>query len=246
MTALAVQPVRNLAERAQALNAAHAAESARDLLDAVIHREFPGRIALVSSFGIEAAVLLHLVASVDPATPVIFLDTGKLFGETLRYRDALIRRLGLTDVRTFVPDAQDIAAEDPDGGLWHTDADRCCFIRKVLPLQRALNGFDAWINGRKGHHGDRRPGLPKIEFAGGRIKVNALAAWTPQDIASYFAAANLPHHPLEADGFTSIGCMPCSSRTAPGEAVRAGRWRGTAKTECGIHFDSADAAPRGE
>jgi phosphoadenosine phosphosulfate reductase len=246
MTALAVQSVRSLADRAQALNAAYASWSARDLLGSVIHEEFPGRVALVSSFGIEAAVLLHLVASVDPATPVIFLDTGKLFGETLRYRDELIRRLGLRDVRTFVPDASDIAAEDPDGGLWDADPDRCCFIRKVLPLQRALTGFDAWINGRKGHHGGRREGLPKIEAAGGRIKVNALAAWTPADIAAYFAAADLPRHPLEADGFSSIGCMPCSSRTAPGEAARAGRWRGTGKTECGIHLDAANAAPRGE
>jgi phosphoadenosine phosphosulfate reductase len=246
MTALAVQSVRSLADRAQALNAAYASQSARDLLGAVIHQEFPGRIALVSSFGIEAAVLLHLVASVDPATPVVFLDTGKLFGETLRYRDALIRRLGLADVRSFVPNAQDLAAEDPDGGLWHADPDRCCFIRKVLPLQRALTGFDAWINGRKGHHGGRRVGLPKVEAAGGRIKVNALATWTPQDIAAYFAAADLPRHPLWANGFASIGCMPCSSRTAPGEAARAGRWRGTAKTECGIHLEAADSAPRGE
>jgi phosphoadenosine phosphosulfate reductase len=206
-----------------------------DFLAAAL-RAFPGRIALVSSFGAEAAVLLHMAAAIDPALPVIFLDTGKLFGETRRYRDTLIRRLGLHDVRTVEPDAKRLAAEDPQGMLWHSAPDRCCALRKVEPLTRALAPFDAWINGRKRSHGALRAHLPLVERAEGRIKLNPLADWSAEDVAAYFATHDLPHHPLEEDGFTSIGCMPCTDRAKPGEAPRAGRWRGQNKTECGIHL----------
>ena len=220
---------------------------ARELLAEMIRNEFPGRIALVSSFGIEAAVLLHMVASIDRATPVLFLDTGKLFGETLRYRDRLIAQLELRDVRAITPDAARLGAEDPDGVLWRSDPDRCCAIRKVEPLARALEGFDAWINGRKRYHGGLRSDISVIEAAGGRIKINPLAAWGPEQIAAYFEAHDLPQHPLAADGFRSIGCMPCSDRVQIGEDARAGRWRGRAKSECGIHLPlPAAAGPREE
>lgn len=246
MTALAVDTGSSLRLRARDLNDRCAAYGARDLLTTIIKREFPGRTALVSSFGVEAAVLLHLVASIDVRTPVIFLDTGKLFGETLRYRDSLVRRLGLIDVRTIEPEPADVDREDPEGVLWHDDPDRCCFIRKVLPLERALVGFAAWINGRKGYHGHLRTGLPRIETAAGRIKINPLAAWTPQEMTAYFSAHDLPLHPLQANGFTSIGCIPCSSRTVAGEGARDGRWRGRAKSECGIHSNAAQPAEREE
>jgi phosphoadenosine phosphosulfate reductase len=173
--------------RVRALERRYRGVETRALLDGLINTEFPGRIAVVSSFGIEAAVLLHLVASVAPSAPIVFLDTGKLFGETLRYRDTLVKRLGLSDVRSIGPDARDVAAEDPDGVLWSEEADRCCFIRKVLPLRRALAGFDAWINGRKGYQGGRRAGLATLEAADGRVKVNPLAAWTRADIEASFA-----------------------------------------------------------
>ncbi len=235
----AAERVRRLARRCEGLDA-------RALLATLIEEEFPGRIALVSSFGIEAAVLLHLVAEVDPRTPVIFLDTGKLFGETLRYRDALVARLGLSDVRSVGPDVRNLAAEDPDGVLWSEDPDRCCFLRKVAPLHRALVGFEAWINGRKAYHGGRRAGLPLLEAADGRVKVNPLAGWSRDEVAAYFERHGLPRHPLEADGFTSIGCMPCSSRTLAGEGPRAGRWRGLYKSECGIHLDLPTSSGRGE
>ena len=227
-----------LAARAEAI-------MARELLAEMIRREFPGRIALVSSFGIEAAVLLHMISTIDAATPVIFLDTGKLFGETLRYRDELVRRLGLIDVRSIQPDAARLAAEDPAGSLWRSDPDRCCAIRKVEPLERALAGFDAWINGRKRHHGGPRSALPVVEAADGRIKINPLASWGPAEIDAYFAAHDLPRHPLEADGYRSVGCLPCSDRAQPGEGARDGRWRGSGKTECGIHV-SVVQAPRDE
>lgn len=206
-----------------------------DLLAAAICA-FPGRIALVSSFGAEAAVLLHMAAAVDRSLPVVFLDTGKLFGETLRYRDHLVRRLGLRDVRTFAPDAACLAAEDPAGLLWRSDPDRCCALRKVEPLARALDGFDAWISGRKRSHGGQRAALPAVEAAAGRVKFNPLAEWTGDDVARYFAIHEMPRHPLMADGYTSIGCRPCTDRTSAGEDPRAGRWRGRAKTECGIHL----------
>lgn len=242
MTALATQTTRaaRLVARAEAI-------MARELLAEMIRNEFPGRIALVSSFGTEAAILLHMVASIDPATPIVFLDTGKLFGETLRYRDLLIELLELSDVRVIAPDAARIAAEDPDGVLWRADPNRCCAIRKVEPLARALEGFDAWINGRKRYHGGLRADIPVIEAASGRIKINPLAAWGPDQIAAYFDAHGLPRHPLEADGFRSIGCTPCSDRVRAGEDARAGRWRGLAKSECGIHLPLPTAnGPREE
>jgi phosphoadenosine phosphosulfate reductase len=206
-----------------------------------VRDEFAGRIALVSSFGAESAVLLHLIAEIDPAIPIIFLDTGKLFGETLRYRDQLTKRLGLKDLRSIAPDPAALAAEDEAGALWLKQPDRCCFLRKVEPLRRALEGFDAWLTGRKRFQGGLRDRLPKFEAADGKIKVNPLADWTKDDLDRYFEAHELPRHPLEADGFLSIGCMPCTDRVSPGEDGRAGRWRGIDKTECGIHL-SLDSA----
>ncbi len=210
--------------------------STRLLLEDAIHGFFRGNIALVSSFGAEAAVLLHLVAQIDRRVPVIFLDTGKLFGETLRYRDALVAKLGLTDIRNIEPDASAVALYDPDGMLFKRDPDACCRLRKVEPLERALQGFSAWINGRKRFQGGLRGELPVIEETFGRIKFNPLATWSAREIESYFSAYDLPRHPLEAEGYRSIGCMPCSSPVLPGENARAGRWRGRGKSECGIHL----------
>jgi len=223
-------------DRLENLRARYAGLDGADLLRPMIEREFHGRIALVSSFGAEAAVLLALVADIDPAVPVIFLDTGKLFGETLRYRDQLVKKLGLTDVRSVEPRAEDLSAVDPDGLLWQVKPDLCCHFRKTLPLDRALEGFEAWITGRKRFQATTRAVLPTIEEMDGRIKFNPLAGWTRARIDEEFARRDLPRHPLEADGFLSIGCMPCIDRVAPGEDARSGRWAGQAKTECGIHL----------
>jgi len=206
------------------------------LLRAFIKSEFPGRIALVSSFGSEAAVLLHMAAEIDRSLPVIFLDTGKLFGETLRYRDELARRLHLTDLRSVKPEPADLQSGDPDSLLSHRDPDACCALRKVAPLRRALAGFDAWISGRKRYQGALREFMPVIEASGEKMKINPLARWSRERIEAEFAARDLPHHPLEADGFLSIGCMPCTTRVAPQDDRRAGRWAGREKTECGIHL----------
>lgn len=206
---------------------------------AALHRAltdwFPGRAALVSSFGTESAVLLHMAAQIDPAVPVLFLNTGKLFGETLKYRDTLVELLGLTDVRELRPEARILAAADPKGLLFASDPDRCCDIRKTAPLDGAVAGFDAWITGRKRFQSDVRSTLRQVERVGDKIKLNPLAPWTKADLTAYLEAHALPRHPLEADGYPSVGCMPCTDRVAVGEDLRAGRWRGQAKTECGIH-----------
>ena len=197
------------------------------------------RLALVSSFGTESAALLKLMADVDPAIPVIFLDTGWLFEETLAYRDILIARLGLRDVRSIKPLEQDLSREDPDRELWFSDPDACCRIRKVEPLNRALKPFSAWINGRKRFQGGARAAILVVEQDAGRLKFNPFANVSREEIAGIYASANLPPHPLAASGFLSIGCMPCTSRTSPDEDARAGRWRGRPKTECGIHTAKA-------
>ncbi len=224
------------AAHAALLNDRLAGRPTRDVLAELIEREFPGRIALVSSFGADSVVLLHLAASVDPALPVIFIDSGKMFGSTLHYRDEIVARLGLKDVRVARPDPTLLAAHDSDSGLWLRDPDKCCAIRKVAPLARALSGFDAWLSGRKRYQSGKRTKLPLIEADGDRIKINPLAEWTRADLDAYRARYDLPEHPLVAEGFRSIGCMPCTTRVADGEDERDGRWRGTDKTECGIHF----------
>lgn len=210
--------------------------AAEKLLAQVMKTEFSGRIALVSSFGAEAAILLHMVATIDPSTPVIFLDTGKLFGETKKYRNQLCNLLGLSDVRSITPLADNEQALDPKGALWASEPNRCCYFRKVLPLQRALEGFDAWITGRKQFQNSDRSSLPFFEMADGRVKVNPLMGWSPEQIEAYFETHNLPPHPLVAEGYPSIGCMPCTDRVAADEDARSGRWRGQNKTECGIHM----------
>ena len=226
-------------DRAAALATRYVAFDGPDLLRPLIEREFAGRIAVVSSFGAESALVLHLVAAIDPATPVIFLDTGQHFPETLAYRDELSARLGLRDVRTVRPEPAALRRHDPDDALWQHTPDLCCRLRKVYPLRHALAGFDAWITGRKRLHGDARAGLVPIEAADGRIKINPLAHWDTARIAETFASTGLPRHPLVADGYDSIGCAPCTRPTCRGEAPRAGRWAGSGKTECGIHWPGA-------
>ena len=219
--------------------------SAEHVLEAMIHDRFEGKIALVSSFGTESAILLHMIAQVDKATPVIFLDTGKLFPETLAYRDDLVARLGLTDVRVIRPSGQQLAAYDPDGRLWQRDPDLCCAIRKTNPLDTALEGFDAWITGRKRSQGGTRADMNIVEAGpDGRITVNPLAFWDDAKLDAYFEQHDLPRHPLQSEGYASIGCATCTQRVQAGEDKRAGRWAGLDKNECGIHLPRQAAAAR--
>ena len=241
---------RFTAGEVEALNARCAGVATQEMLGAVLREGLAGRIAAVSSFGAESAVLLHLIASIDPTVPVLFLETGKHFPETLAYRDAITARLGLTNLISLTPDPLALAARDGTGLRWSYDPDGCCEIRKVRPLAKALAGFDASFTGRKGFQSATRAGLARFEIdatdALGRLKVNPLADWSSDQIASYFAATGLPAHPLVAQGYPSIGCSPCTSMVAPGEDARAGRWKGWDKTECGIHVDgAAEALPPG-
>lgn len=217
------------------LDARYGNATPHDVIDGAL-KYFGRRFALVSSFGAESAVLLHIAAEVSKDIPVLFLDTGKLFGETKRYRDQLIDQLGLRDVRTLSPDVNDLNAKDPKGALWTTDTNACCYIRKVVPLSMALDGFEGWASGRKRFQGGVRSLLPHFEASDGRVKVNPLAFWTKDDVTEYRERHDLPRHPLVAEGFASIGCMPCTDRVEDGETERAGRWRGQNKTECGIHL----------
>lgn len=220
--------------RLERLRARHGTLEGQALLAAMIE-EFKERLCVVSSFGGESAVLLHMLAQVDPTVPVIFLNTGKLFGETLRYRDRLQETLGLTDVRALAPHPEDVKRLDPDGALWSRDPDKCCALRKVWPLQRALEPFDAEVTGRKRFQTRARTALSTIELVDGRFKINPLASWRREDLMRYLEAHHLPHHPLTADGYLSIGCMPCTERVRDGGDYRSGRWAGLEKEECGIH-----------
>jgi phosphoadenosine phosphosulfate reductase len=205
------------------------------LLRRAILHDFPGRFAVVSSFGADSAILLALVAEIDPSVPVLFLDTGMHFPETLAYRDRLVARLGLTDVRSLMPDAHEVAFRDPRGDLHLFVPDDCCALRKVAPLGRALTPFAAWATGRRRHQSATRAALPFVETVDGRTKFNPLADWSAARVAAEFERRGLPRHPLVARGYPSIGCAPCTRPVRPGEDTRAGRWPGHAKTECGIH-----------
>jgi phosphoadenosine phosphosulfate reductase len=230
LTAHATDP-----SQAQALDIALRNASPVEVIAAALKAVGRDKLAVVSSFGTESAALLKVMADVDPAIPVVFLDTGWLFEETLAYRDTLIATLGLRDVRSIKPLEETLSREDPDRELWFSDPDACCRIRKVEPLQRALAPFSAWINGRKRFQGGLRAEMAVVEDDGAKLKFNPFANVEREEIEAIYKLANLPPHPLLASGYQSVGCMPCSSRTAPGEDARAGRWRGRAKTECGIH-----------
>lgn len=209
------------------------------MLEGVLTEGLAGEVAAVSSFGAESAVLLHLLGSIDRHVPVLFLDTGKHFPETIAYRDRLVDQLGLTDVRVLTPDPQELAAKDANGLRWSFDPDGCCEIRKVRPLAKALRQFDASFTGRKAFQARTRANLPRFEIdlsdAEGRLKINPLIDWSASQIAGYFILHDLPQHPLVATGYPSIGCSPCTRQVAPGEDPRAGRWAGWDKVECGIH-----------
>jgi phosphoadenosine phosphosulfate reductase len=219
----------------------------QDMLRGVLRDRLAGDLAVVSSFGAESAVLLHLIAQIDPATPVLFLETHKHFPETVAYRDELVAHLGLTGLQIVEPDAEVLAKKDDNGLRWSWDPDGCCEIRKVQPLAQALLHFDASITGRKGFQSATRAGLPRFEIdhsdAQGRLKINPLASWTKDDLEGWMDRHGLPRHPLVALGYPSIGCAPCTSKVAPGEDPRSGRWKGWDKTECGIHVPgSADSS----
>lgn len=236
-------PLPSVSERVEDLNQSYRHHAATAVLAHALADPQVGRIALVSSFGAESVALLHMVSVLDRTVPVLFLETRMLFPETLAYQRELTRTLGLTDVRVLTPDPGGVALRDPDGRLNGTDPDACCALRKVEPLAAALDGFDAWITGRKRYQGGSRAELDFFETEGGRIKVNPLAHWRPGDVRDYIQNNGLPRHPLVAKGYPSIGCAPCTAPVAQGDDPRSGRWQGRGKQECGIHFIDGKAVP---
>jgi phosphoadenosine phosphosulfate reductase len=233
---------RAVADEARALEARYGGLDSRLIIELAIDHLFNEEIAVVSSFGAESAVLLHLVSEVDHSLPVIFLDTGKHFSATLNHRDRLIEELGLTDVQNIHPLAASLKKDDPFGALAMTDKDRCCHIRKVEPMARAVAPYRAWMTGRKQFQASTRAALPVFEAIGSRIRINPLARWQTADLQAHMATHRLASHPLVEKGYRSIGCMPCTRPVEDGEDQRAGRWAGSDKTECGIHLNGiADA-----
>jgi len=240
--------LNDLAPRVAGLNEWYRLNSATSVLTHALTSPQAGKLALVSSFGAESVVLLHMVSVIKRDTPVIFIDTEMLFTETLVYQQELAERLGLSDLRIIRASDAEIDTADPDGTLHLRDTDACCALRKAVPLQRALQGFEGWITGRKRYQGGARENLDffETEDGTGRMKVNPLAHWARDDVQTYMTENRLPRHPLVARGYPSIGCMPCTSPVAEGEDPRSGRWRGDDKTECGIHFVNGVLQRKGE
>ncbi len=231
-------PLSPVAERAAELNARFAHHAAMDVLEHALFDPQIGPTAMVSSFGAESVALLHMVSVIDRSTPVLFLDTEMLFPETLEYQRELSGRLGLSNVTVVKPDRTQVFLRDPNNHMHKLNPDGCCHLRKTEPLQKALESFDSWVTGRKRYQSGQRATLPFFEAeTEARMKINPLALWTPEDVGEYIQNNRLPKHPLVSKGYPSIGCLPCTTRVAPGEDPRAGRWRGQDKTECGIHFE---------
>ena len=199
-------------------------------------QDYDGSLVLASSMGVDSAVLLHLAAQVDKNLPIIFLDTGKHFRETLHYRDKLVSSLGLTNLINITPDRQEVKTQDPHGDLNETDPDACCDLRKVRPLAGKIFDYKLRITGRKRYQTPDRHDMPILQTDGEQVKLNPLAYWSAKDVTAYMRKHDLPPHPLLSLGFLSIGCQPCTTRVSEGEDARAGRWRNLDKDECGIHY----------
>jgi phosphoadenosine phosphosulfate reductase len=223
-------------QRARELSARYEGWAADAILKDIMEIEFPGTVALSSSFGADSAVLLHLVAEIDATTPIIFLDTDRHFFQTLQYRDQLVKRLGLSNLMNLRPAIEDIRALDPKNTLYQTDMDACCDFRKTKPLATVTKNYTAWISGRKRYQSDTRANMAVVEHDGRNFKINPLANWSHQDVEDYIHAFDLPAHPLVEQGYPSIGCFTCTKPVELGQDLRSGRWAGQDKTECGIHM----------
>ncbi len=223
----------DLQKRADALNTAFRDLTTREMLDRLLNGRVAGRVAVISSFGAEAAVLLKLVADKDPTTPVVFLDTRKHFSETLRYVDDLMDALGLTTLVRARPSLARVAVDDPEGTLASTNSDRCCYIRKTLPMISVLKNYDCVLTGRKRFQTSERSQMNYVEIQESWLRINPLADWGREQILEFLEKHNLLQHPLVSMGYPSIGCEPCTSQS---KEYRAGRWTNQEKTECGIHI----------
>ncbi len=226
-----VEDLRDTAERGAALLAGASAQRVVEWAAG----EFGERFAVTSSFA--DAVLAHVVSSVVPGVPVVFLDTGLHFSETLRVRDQVAHTMPVR-VLTITP-RQTVGQQDGEYGprLFARSPDECCALRKIEPLERALRPYDAWAAGLRRDEGPTRANTPLVGFeeARGKVKLAPLAYWTAADVDAYIARHRVPVNRLIEQGYASVGCWPCTRRTAPGEDPRAGRWPMFDKVECGLH-----------
>ena len=199
---------------------------------------FEDKIAYVCSFGTESAILLHIISQIDKTFPVILLNTHFLFDQTLTYKKQLISHLELENCKEIFPKKNDLEKFDSDNSLWKTNIEKCCEIRKVIPLDSELKNYDAWVSGRKNYHQGERKNLKPYEINNKKIVVNPLINFKADDIDKYFYKYNLPRHPLYSDGYLSIGCTNCTQKSSNINDPRSGRWASEMKTECGIHYKS--------
>ena len=215
----------------------HGLSTLEVLAQALAGDAFVRNPAVVSSFGADSSVLLHMVSTVSADAQVIFIDTGFHFPETLTYRNDLTKILGLQNVRTASVDPIAEKRLDAYRRLHLNQPDSCCDLRKVAVLDRHLRMNDAWISGQRRSQSSTRTSVAVVEVdeSRGKIKVNPLANWSDNEVAAYKAKHGLPEHRLVTKGYPSIGCRPCTSAVRQGEDQRAGRWRGQQKLECGLH-----------
>jgi len=201
-----------------------------------VDRFYP-RLTMATAFGAEGCVLLHMLSEIEPRLRVFNLDTGYQFPETLELRDQIVQRYGI-EVEMVRPDVSVVEYEERHGGpLYVSHPDQCCYDRKIVPLRRALVGYDAWITAIRSDQSEHRAGAqvvgmdPKFNL----VKVNPLLTWTRRDVWAFIVTHRVPYNPLHDRGYASIGCWPCTRPVGSGEDERAGRWAGHAKTECGLH-----------
>jgi phosphoadenosine phosphosulfate reductase len=218
------------------VNADLAGATAHEIVEWAVGRFFP-RLTMATAFGPEGCILLHLLAEVEPRVRVFNLDTGYQFPETLELRDRIADRYGI-EVEMVRPETTTAEYEARHGGpLYVANSDQCCYDRKIVPLQRALVGYDAWITAIRADQSSHRAAAPIVgpDPKFGLVKVNPLLRWTKRDVWAFIVTHNVPYNPLHDKGYPSIGCWPCTRAVSAGEDERSGRWAGQAKTECGLH-----------
>ena len=219
------------------LNDSNKKLSPQNILENSINNIFKNKIVYVCSFGTESAIILNMISEINRSLPIILLNTNYLFEETIEYKDYLINKFKFSNFKEIFPNSEDLKTYDRNGGLWKKNPDLCCNIRKVLPLQKELNKYNAWISGRKSYHEEERKNLKFYEYINQKVVINPLAKVNKNFVNSYFKMNNIERHPLFEAGFLSIGCTHCTAKTSLIDSPRSGRWADKIKTECGIHFN---------
>ncbi len=222
----------------EAVNAQLESQKPQTIVDWAV-RTFGNKLGMTSSFGPESGALLHMVSRANPKVPVLFLETGYHFPETLEYKRKLADFLGLENIVDLKADTlrREKLVADYQGVPYEKNPELCCQINKVEPLDSSLKGFDAWMSGIRRRQTDFRKSIRIVEaYEGGLYKISPLANFTSRDVWWYLKEHQIPQHPLYEKGYLSIGCWPCTRPVQDGDDERSGRWAGKSKTECGIHL----------